>query len=67
MAPTPTPAAVSHVGKIRANNQDSGYAGAHLFGGAEGRVCHSGVDVASAIAAKRIAEADAEYPSARDA
>lgn len=64
---TPSSAAVSHVGKIRASNQDSGYVGPNLFVVADGVGGHAGGDVASAIAAKRIAEADQKYPTAQDA
>lgn len=62
-----TAAIVSHIGKIRANNQDSGYAGKFLFVIADGMGGHAGGDVASAVITTEIRGVDHEYVSAEEA
>ena len=51
-------AVASHVGMVRANNQDSGYAGDYLFLVADGMGGHAGGDVASALVTRDLAKLD---------
>lgn len=56
--------ASSHIGRVRSSNQDSGYAGTHLFLVADGMGGHAGGDVASSLATQTItALADERFDS----
>ncbi len=50
----------SHVGMVRSNNQDSGFAGDRLFLVADGMGGHAGGDVASALTTKTMADIEGQ-------
>lgn len=55
--------AVSHVGRVRSNNQDSGFIGAHVYGVADGMGGHAGGDVASSITVNFLAKSETAFTS----
>ncbi len=59
-------AARSHVGMVRSENQDSGYAGPHLLAMADGMGGHAGGDIASSVVISNLVGLDDEAHGAAE-